>query len=43
MSGHRHTVDAPLATVALRQSRPTYLLTSDPGDMARVTEEPHRK
>jgi hypothetical protein len=43
MSGHRNTVDALLAIVALRQSRPTYLLTSDPGDMARLTEEPHRK
>jgi predicted nucleic acid-binding protein len=42
MSGHRHTVDALLATVALRQSRPTYLLTSDPADMARLTEEPQR-
>jgi hypothetical protein len=42
MSLHRHTVDALLATVTLRQSRPTYLLTSDPGDMARLTEEPHR-
>ena len=42
MSGHRNTVDALLATVALRQSRPAYLLTSDPADMARLTEEPHR-
>jgi hypothetical protein len=42
-SGHDSTVDALLATVALAQSRPTLLVTSDPADMARLTEEPHRK
>ena len=41
-SGHRHAVDALLATVALRQSRPKYLLTSDLGDMARLSNEPRR-
>lgn len=43
MSGHRNTVDALLATIALAQSRPTLLVTSDPDDMARLTEEPHRR
>jgi len=43
MSGHDSTVDALLATVALAQSRPMLLITSDPDDMARLTEEPHRK
>lgn len=42
MSGHRCTVDALLAAVALAQSRPVVLLTSDPDDMARLTEEPGR-
>lgn len=43
MSGHRCTVDALLAAVALAQPRPVILLTSDPDDMARLTEEPGRK
>ncbi len=43
MSGHRDTVDALLASVALAQSRPTLLVTSDPDDMTRLTGEPHRK
>jgi predicted nucleic acid-binding protein len=43
MSGHRCTVDALLAAVALAQPRPVVLLTSDPDDMARLTEEPGRK
>ena len=43
LSGHRCTVDAMLAVVALAQPRPTLLLTSDPDDMARLTEEPRRK
>jgi predicted nucleic acid-binding protein len=43
MSGHRDTVDSLLAAVALAQQRPVVLLTSDPADMARLTEEPHRK
>lgn len=43
MSGHRDTVDSLLAAVALAQQRPVVLLTSYPADMARLTEEPHRK
>ena len=42
MAGHRDTTDSLLAVVALAQRRPVMLLTSDPGDMARLTEEPHR-
>jgi predicted nucleic acid-binding protein len=42
MSGHRCTVDALLAVVALAQPRPVVLVTSDPEDMARLTEEPER-
>lgn len=42
MSGHSFTVDSLLAAVALAQPRPAVLLTSDPGDMARLTEEPDR-
>lgn len=42
MSGHSFTVDSLLAAVALAQPRPAVLLTSDPGDMARLTEEPGR-
>lgn len=42
LSGHQHTVDSLLAVVALAQRRPAVLLTSDPGDMARLTEEPGR-
>jgi hypothetical protein len=43
LSGHRCTVDAMLAVVALAQPRPALLLTSDPDDMARLTEEPGRR
>jgi predicted nucleic acid-binding protein len=43
MSGHSDTLDSLLAAVALAQPRPVVLLTSDPGDMAKLTEEPHRK
>ena len=43
MAGGQHTVDALLAAVALAQRRPAVLLTSDPDDMARLTEEPDRK
>jgi predicted nucleic acid-binding protein len=43
LSGHRCTVDALLAAVALAQRRPVILLTSDPDDMARLTAEPDRK
>jgi predicted nucleic acid-binding protein len=42
LSGHRCTIDALLAAVALRQQRPVVLLTSDPDDMARLTDEPGR-
>jgi predicted nucleic acid-binding protein len=40
LSGHRCTGAALLAAVALGQPRPGVLLTSDPEDMARLTEEP---
>jgi predicted nucleic acid-binding protein len=43
LSGHRCAVDAMLAAVALVQRRPAVLLTSDPDDMARLTEEPNRR
>ena len=42
LSGHRHALDALLAAVALTQPRPALLLTSDPDDMAVLTEEPGR-
>ena len=42
LSGHRCAVDAMLAAVALAQRRPALLLTSDPDDMARLTEDPNR-
>ena len=42
LTGHRCTVDAMLAVVALAQPRPALLLTSDPDEMARLTEEPGR-
>jgi predicted nucleic acid-binding protein len=42
LSGHRRTADAMLAVVALAQPRPALLLTSDPDDLARLTEEPDR-
>jgi predicted nucleic acid-binding protein len=42
LSGHRCTIDALLAAVALGLPRPVVLLTSDPEDMARLTEEPGR-
>jgi predicted nucleic acid-binding protein len=40
LSGHRCALDAILAVVALAQPRPVVLLTSDPADLARLTEEP---
>jgi predicted nucleic acid-binding protein len=43
LSGHRCTVDALLAAVALAQRRPVILLTSDPDDLTRLTEEPDRR
>ena len=42
LSGHQHALDALLAVVALDQPRPVVLLTSDPGDLGRLTEEPQR-
>jgi predicted nucleic acid-binding protein len=42
LSGHRCTIDALLAAVALGLPRPVVLLTSDPDDMGRLTEEPGR-
>jgi predicted nucleic acid-binding protein len=42
LSGHRCTIDALLAAVALGQPRPVVLLTSDPDDMAQLTDEPGR-
>jgi hypothetical protein len=38
----RCALDALLAVIALDQPRPVVLLTSDPGDPARLTEEPGR-
>lgn len=40
LSGHSCALDALLAVVALGQPRPVVLLTSDPGDLGRLTEEP---
>ncbi len=42
LTGHRCALDALLAAVALRQPRPVVLLTSDPADLAKLTEEPGR-
>ena len=42
LSGHRCALDALLAVVALAQPRPVVLLTSDIGDMRRLTAEPDR-
>jgi predicted nucleic acid-binding protein len=42
LSGHQHALDALLAVVALNQPRPVVLLTSDPGDLSRLTQEPER-
>jgi len=42
LDGHRCAIDALLAAVALRQPRPVVLLTSDPVDLAKLTEEPGR-
>jgi predicted nucleic acid-binding protein len=42
MSGNRCAMDALLAAVALSQPRPTVLLTSDPDDLAELTDEPGR-
>jgi predicted nucleic acid-binding protein len=42
LSGHRCALDALLAVIALDQARPVVLLTSDPKDLSRLTEEPGR-
>ena len=42
LSGHRCALDALLAVIALDQPRPVMLLTSDPRDLGRLTEEPGR-
>ena len=43
LSGHRCALDALLAVVALEQPRPVILLTSDPNDLVRLTEESGRR
>jgi len=40
MSGHRCAIDAIVAATALSCMRPVVLLTSDPDDLARLTDEP---
>lgn len=42
LSGHGYALDALVAAVALAQPRPVVLLTSDPEDLAMLTEEPDR-
>ncbi|HEY2507123.1 MAG TPA: PIN domain-containing protein [Streptosporangiaceae bacterium] len=42
LTGHRCALDALLAVVAMAQPGPVVLLTSDPNDMAMLTEEPER-
>jgi hypothetical protein len=42
LTGHRNALDALLAVVALTQRRPVLLLTSDPRDLKKLTEEPDR-
>jgi predicted nucleic acid-binding protein len=42
MSGNRCAMGALLAAVALSQPRPAVLLTSDPDDLAKLTDEPGR-
>lgn len=42
LSGDRCAMDALLAAVALSQPRPAVLVTSDPDDLAKLTEELHR-
>ena len=42
LSGHRCAIDAVVATTALDVARPVVLLTSDPGDLSRLVEEPGR-
>lgn len=42
LSGHRCALDSIVATVALAQHGPVVLLTSDPRDMTRLTEDAAR-
>lgn len=42
LSGHSCALDALLAAVALDQPRPVVILTSDPEDLVKLTEEPER-
>lgn len=42
LSGHRCAIDAIAAATALDLERPVVLLSSDPGDMNRLVEEPDR-
>jgi predicted nucleic acid-binding protein len=42
LSGHRCAIDAVVAVTALGLDRPAVLLTSDPGDLNRLVEEPGR-
>jgi predicted nucleic acid-binding protein len=42
LSGHRCALDALLAVIAMAQPRPVVLLTNDPRDLEKLTEEPER-
>jgi predicted nucleic acid-binding protein len=42
LSGHRCAIDAVAAATAVELERPVVLLTSDPDDLNRLVEEPHR-
>ena len=42
LAGHRCAIDAVVAATALGRERPVVLLTSDPDDLGRLTEEPAR-
>jgi predicted nucleic acid-binding protein len=42
LSGHRCAIDAVVAVTASELERPVVLLTSDPDDLATLTEEPGR-
>jgi predicted nucleic acid-binding protein len=42
LSGHSCALDALVAAVALAQPRPVVILTSDPKDLAKLTEESER-
>jgi predicted nucleic acid-binding protein len=42
LRGNRCAIDAVVAATALDRERPVVLLTSDPGDLNRLVEEPER-